>query len=77
MEKEVSNMETEARQFSFRQCPWCGAAYRDRQVVKVVCDEAGPHILFVQCDGCGITYQVERVISWQAKTITKTKARAA
>jgi hypothetical protein len=63
--------------FNFKVCPWCGAAHRDRQVVKVVCDEAGPHILFVQCSGCGITYRVERVVSWQASTIAETEVRVA
>ena len=60
--------------FDFKVCPWCGSEYRDRQVVKVQCDIAGPHILFVHCDGCGVIYRVERVISWRAEKVAGEKS---
>jgi methionyl-tRNA synthetase len=62
--------ETETRLFDFKVCPWCGVGYRDRQVLKVECDEGGPCRLYLQCDKCGVVYKVERVISWRAEKVT-------
>jgi len=61
--------ETETKPFDFTACPWCGGGYRDRQILKVECDEGGPCRLYLQCDRCGVVYKVERVISWRAERI--------
>jgi hypothetical protein len=60
---------SETKPFDFKQCPWCGGGYRDRQVLKVECDNGGPCRLFLRCD-CGTVYKVERVISWRAEKVT-------
>jgi uncharacterized C2H2 Zn-finger protein len=62
--------ETETKPFDFSACPWCGGGYRNRQVLKVECDEGGPCRLYLQCDRCGVVYKVERVISWKATKAT-------
>ena len=56
----------EIKNFDFKVCPWCGAEYKDRQVLRAQSDDAGPHILFVQCDGCETVYTVQRLIRWRA-----------
>lgn len=66
-------METETREFSFETCPFCGCQYRDCHVVKVQSDHLGPCRLFLECDGCGTVYVVERVVSWQARKVASGK----
>jgi transcription elongation factor Elf1 len=61
-------METETREPSFETCPFCGC--KDRHVVKVQSDHLGLSHLFMECQGCGTSYVLERVVSWQAQKIT-------
>jgi methionyl-tRNA synthetase len=68
MEGNMAN-EIETKEFTFETCPWCNSSYRDRQVLKVECDEGGPCRLYLQCDRCGVVYKVERVIFWRAERI--------
>ena len=61
------------QEFDFKVCPFCGADYKDGQVLKVVNDQLGPCRLFIHCDQCGTTYSAERQIVWQVEKVADGK----
>jgi DNA-directed RNA polymerase subunit RPC12/RpoP len=48
-------------------CPYCGAPGAGAFTRVEEQDDAGPSKILYKCNGCGMFYTAERVITWRVK----------